>query len=63
MKCKNLFSGKNKKTYLNMSYPEIFAQHAKHKGTPISKVYSRTSMARTPLGPWKIVRAMGSSSQ
>ena len=25
--------------------------------------YSRTSMARTPLGPWKIVRAMGSSSQ
>ena len=25
--------------------------------------YSRTSMARTPLRPWKIVRAMGSSSQ
>ena len=25
--------------------------------------YSRTSMARTPLGPWKIVRATGSSSQ
>ena len=27
------------------------------------RIYSRTSMARTPLGPWKIVRAMGSSSQ
>ena len=26
-------------------------------------IYSRTSMARTLLGPWKIVRAMGSSSQ
>ena len=25
--------------------------------------YSRTSMARTPLGLWKIVRVMGSSSQ
>ena len=25
--------------------------------------YSRTSMARIPLGPWKIARAMGSSSQ
>ena len=25
--------------------------------------YSRTSMARTPLGPWKFVRAMGSSSK
>ena len=25
--------------------------------------YSRTSMARTPLGPWKSVLAMGSSSQ
>ena len=24
--------------------------------------YSRTSMARTPLGPWKFVRDMGSSS-
>ena len=27
------------------------------------KQYSRTSMARTPLGPWKFVRDMGSSSQ
>ena len=27
------------------------------------QIYSRTSMARTPLGPWKSVRAMGSSSQ
>ena len=26
-------------------------------------LYSRTSLARTPLGPWKIVRAKGSSSQ
>ena len=26
-------------------------------------IYSGTSMARTPLGPWKIVQAMGSSSQ
>ena len=25
--------------------------------------YSRTSMARTPLGPWKLVRDRGSSSQ
>ena len=25
--------------------------------------YSRTSMARTSLGPWKFVREMGSSSQ
>ena len=25
--------------------------------------YSRTSMARTPLGPWKYVRDRGSSSQ
>ena len=24
--------------------------------------YSRTSVARTPLGPWKLVRVMGSSS-
>ena len=24
--------------------------------------YSRTSMARTPLGPWKFVRDSGSSS-
>ena len=27
------------------------------------RLYSRTSMARIPLGPWKIVRAMGSLSQ
>ena len=26
-------------------------------------LYSRTSMARTSLGPWKFVRDMGSSSQ
>ena len=26
-------------------------------------IYSRTSMARTPLGPWKLVRDRGSSSQ
>ena len=26
-------------------------------------IYSRTSMAQTPFGSWKIVRAMGSSSQ
>ena len=26
-------------------------------------VYNRTSMARTPLGPWKLVRDRGSSSQ
>ena len=25
--------------------------------------YSRTLMARTPLGPWKLVRDRGSSSQ
>ena len=30
---------------------------------PDGLYYSRTSMARTPLGPWKIVRAMDSSSQ
>ena len=30
---------------------------------PISdSIYSRTSMARTSLGPWKFVRDMGSSS-
>ena len=28
----------------------------------ISRVYSRTSLARTALGPWKFVRGMGSSS-
>ena len=27
------------------------------------KYYSRTSMARPPLGPWKLVRDRGSSSQ
>ena len=26
-------------------------------------IYSRTSVARTPLGPWKLVRDRGSSSQ
>ena len=33
--------------------------------TDFSKVslYSRTSMARTPLGPWKLVRDRGSSSE
>ena len=29
----------------------------------VPEIYSRTSMARTPLGPWKSIRAMGSSSQ
>ena len=29
----------------------------------IKWLYSRTSMARTPLGPWKLVRDRGSSSQ
>ena len=29
----------------------------------MSTIYSRTSMARTHLGPWKIVRDMGSSIQ
>ena len=24
-------------------------------------IYSKTSMARTPLGPWKFIRDMGSS--
>ena len=31
--------------------------------TIIFPQYSRTSMARTSLGPWKIVREIGSSSQ
>ena len=28
-----------------------------------STIYSRTSVARTPLGPWKLVRERGSSSE
>ena len=34
----------------------------KTEGVKIKSYYSRTSMARTPLGPWKFVRDSGSSS-
>ena len=39
--------------FLEVLCQSIYVQYAK---------YSRTSMARTSLGPWKFVRDMGSSS-
>ena len=29
----------------------------------VQNTYSRTSVARAPMGPWKLVRDVGSSSQ
>ena len=40
------------------SFPLLFPKLKFYAGT----VYSRTSMARTPSGPWKYVQDRGSSS-
>ena len=53
VKCQSLFSMKNKQVSLLRPYSNIDClTHC--KDTVSTNKYSRTSMARTSLGPWKL---------